>query len=68
MPAWHSNFTARSQVCAVSAETGRPRVPHQMKKEKYSSELLNRYMTDGLADETEGEGNRKKKKEQKLVW
>lgn len=36
---------------------------YQMKKEKYSSELLSRYMTDSLADETEGEGNRKSKKE-----
>lgn len=30
-----------------------------MEKEKYSSQLLNRYMTDRLANETEWKGNRK---------
>lgn len=62
MPAWHSNFTAQSQVYAVYAGTSRPRLLYQMKKEKYSSELLNRYMTDRPADETEGDGNREGRK------
>ena len=38
---------------------------YQMRKEKYSSELLNRYMTDKLADETEGEGKRKGRENEK---
>ncbi len=63
MPAWHSNFTAPSQVYGVSAETSAPQLLYQMKKEKYSSELLNGYMTDGLADETEGGRKQKRKKE-----
>lgn len=54
MPAWHSNFTAQSQVCSVSAGTSKPGFLYQIKREKYSSELLNSYMTDRLADETEG--------------
>lgn len=36
MHAWHSNFTAQSQVCAASSGTGKPRFLYQMKKEKYS--------------------------------
>lgn len=36
-------------------------------RKKNIAELLNRYMTDSLADETQGEGNGKRKKEQKLV-
>lgn len=62
MPAWHSNFTAQSQVCSVSAGTSKPGFLYQIKREKYSSELLNSYMTDRLADETEGKETEKEER------
>lgn len=62
MPAWHSNFTAQSRVFPVSAGTSKLQLLYQMKKEKYSSELLNGCMTDRLADETQRERNIKVRK------
>lgn len=58
MHAWHSNFMDQSRVCAVSSGTSKPRFLYQMKRRNIT-ELLNRYMTDRLADETQGEGKGK---------
>lgn len=62
MPAWLSNFTAKSQV-EVPPQNRQAVVSfYRMQKEACSSELLNRYMTDRPADETEGEETEKEER------